>query len=487
MRLVASLALSSCLALCCPALARADGLGTANPVRILAVSPDARWAALCEARKDTDRDGRIAVKRGTNGLYGDQMAAFLVLGSGPGVALDDLVEHDPTGRHVVILRTGKLILVDTKATAPAPAGEVDMSALGAYARPRRDPSGAYLGVSFDAAGKRLSYVALRKKQPVVMVRDLAAGTEVTVEIGPGKLWSAVLDPTGTRVLVEVVAVDTDRNKQLTFPTFRWPGSEWRPRCETRAVGDVIKRTGDQPSMRLAPATGGVATDAPGYIGLLGDAVLRREDTRALVLVDATGPHELLPAACKGVIHRVDPVGRRVLAHCAGKGDDALRLVAMGVNKDLGLPAGNPETDSLATFGRHLLTTTRDADDTIVDLETGDRRTVEWNQRELEVLGGRTLVSRHGRLVLLDGASETDLGAISGEYPEVLEAGTIRYIAPLVVDLGKGTVLGVAPERDGQPPSILAVAADGRLLGTYHVNPGGLPSGPVEWLTPVAAR
>ncbi|HET6462226.1 MAG TPA: tRNA (adenosine(37)-N6)-dimethylallyltransferase MiaA, partial [Candidatus Krumholzibacteria bacterium] len=35
----------------------------------------------------------------------------------------------------------------------------------------------------------------------------------------------------------------------------------------------------------------------------------------------------------------------------------------------------PDTDNLAPFGRHLLTTTRDADDTIVDLETGDRRTV----------------------------------------------------------------------------------------------------------------
>ena len=485
MRLLASL-----LILASTAASAAPTIGTAHPVRLLDSSPDGRWAAICEARADTNKDGAIAVGPGFNGIYGDQMAAFLVTGTGPGIELDDFIDRDPTGRWVVILRKAKLALLDTKTNR-----DVDLSALGAYSNAARDPSGAYLGVGFT--GTHLAYVAVRNKKVLVAVRDLAAGTEVTIDPGPGKLWSVAFAPSGARVLVEVLPIHADPKVPIQFPSHRAPGNFRDPRCITRSYSDVVTITGDDPVMRIAPINGGIALEVPGYITTIGDTTVRRDPKGAIFLDDAKGAHELLPAACTGVVKRVDQIKGRLLARCKAKGDASpLLLVSVGSVKDLGVPSGNSTDDYDAAFGRHVLSSSRDADDTITDLDTGKRRVVAFNQRDHASLGNHTLVSRHLRLIMLDGPGETDLGAITTEYPEVLAAGTIRYVAPLVVEMATGKLLGMAPTREMPwmgndkykttvSPSILAVAADGRMLGTYTLNVSGFPDGPLEWITPVA--
>src|SRR4051812_36521881 len=110
MRFLAGLLLLASTASAAPA----TGLGTAHPVRLIDSSPDGRWAAICEARADTDKSGDIAVGPGFNGIYGDQMTAFLVTGAGPGIELDDFIDRDPVGRWVVVLRKAKLVLLDTQ-------------------------------------------------------------------------------------------------------------------------------------------------------------------------------------------------------------------------------------------------------------------------------------------------------------------------------------------------------------------------------------
>lgn len=187
----------------------------------------------------------------------------------------------------------------------------------------------------------------------------------------------------------------------------------------------------------------------------------------------------------------------MLARCKAKGDKSpLLLVSVGSVKDLGVPSGNATDDYDAPFGRHVFSSTSDGDDTITDLDTGKRRVVKFNQSDHASLGDRTLVSRHLRLIMLDGPGETDLGEITTKYPEVLSAGTVRYIAPLVVDMATGKLLGMAPTREMPwmgdeklkitvSPSILAVATDGRMLGTYALNVSDFPNGPLEWITPVA--
>ncbi len=481
---VSRLAVTAVLAASAVAAA-APGIGTAHPVRLLAASPDARWAVICEARADTDHDGTISVSPGFNGLYGDQMEAFLVEGDGAGTPIDDLIDSDATGRFLVILRDAKLVLVDTTKRA-------EVALTGAYADPARDrPSGAYLGVSFDPTGKHLSYVALVKGQAVVRVRDLFQGTEVTVDPGPGKLWSARLD--GGHVLVEMLV--PHNGSEVAYPSDRAPGNYRVRRCATRTSSDVIERTGDTPILRIASVTGGTAADAPDFLAALGTATLKRTTAGALVLEDATGTHELLPAACKARVRQVNVEHRLVLAFCTADGDKAtLQLVGVDVHRIVNPHGSGSNDDYFGPFGRHVLSTTNDADDTIYDVVTGKSRITPHNQRWLASLGDRTLVSRHGHLILLDDTSESDLGDIGTEYPTMYEAGTIRLVAPFVVDLATGKVIGRVPERDiAYSPgsklvyhvsaSVTAVATDGRMLGAFTIKPSGFPDGPLQWLTP----
>lgn len=108
------------------------------------------------------------------------------------------------------------------------------------------------------------------------VRDLAAGTEVTIDPGPGKLWSVRFAPSGTRVLVEMLPIHSDVRVPITLPSHRAPGMFRDRRCITYSHGCVVTRTGDDPVMRIAPSGGGTALDVPGYITTIGDAMVRRD-------------------------------------------------------------------------------------------------------------------------------------------------------------------------------------------------------------------
>lgn len=468
-----------------PVPAPLAGIGSSAPVRLLAASPDRTWAVLCEARKDTNKDGRIAVNPGFNGLYGDQMAAFLVQGQGKGVAIEDLLAADPAGRFLVIVRKGRLWLLDTTTSVKGVA-EIDLTARGAYSKARRDKAtGAFMQASFDPAGTSLLYVALRKQKVVVVVRELATGAEVDVSPGPGTFWHAEHDAQGKRVRIEVVVDPEGRKGRL--PTHRRPGHQRIPRCTTRVVGDVINEQGDTPELRLAPLTGGVAALVDGLIGWLGSATLRRDKAGALLLDagDGSPPRELVKAACQPVVDGLDAGKQRLLVHCKAEGDKARwLLVDAHKTRKLDLRAQGGDDDSLEPFGRHLFFTRNDADDTTFDIETGARRLAPKWQRVLGVAGQRTLVNRGGRLVLLDGPGERELGPLDSEYPEVLQRGAIYLVPPFVVDLAQGKVLGGLPTAPtGQSAHVLALARDGQLLTQFSAAAQPFYLGPLQWYPP----
>ena len=468
-----------------PVTAPLAGIGSNAPVRLLAASPDRTWAVLCEARKDTDKDGRISVGPGFNGLYGDQMAAFLVQGQGKGVAIDDMLAADPEGRFLVIVRKGRLWLLDTTTSVKGVA-EIDLTARGAYSKARRDKAtGAFMQASFDRTGSNLLYVALRKRKVVVVVRALATGAEVDVDPGPGTFWHAEHDAQGKRVRVEVVVDPEGRKGRL--PTHRRPRHQRIPRCTTRVVGDVINEQGDSPVLRLAPLAGGVAVPVDGLIGWLGNAMLRRDQAGALLLDAGDGKpaRELVKAACQPVVDGLDPEKQRLLVHCKADGDNAKALlVDARTTRKLDLPARNGDDDDLEPFGRHLFFTQNDAYDTTFDLDTGKQRLSPQSQRVLGLAGARTLVNRSGRLVLLDGASERDLGALDSEYPEVMQRGAVYLVPPFLVDLGQGKVLGGLPTAPlGQTAHVLALARDGQMLTQFSSAPRPFYLGPLQWYAP----
>ena len=89
--------------------------GSAGPTYIRGADLGERWMALCQARTDTDGDGKIEIRVGHHGeLFGDGMALFLVLGGGMGTRIDALASRSPDGRWLAVVRGGKVLLVDAE-------------------------------------------------------------------------------------------------------------------------------------------------------------------------------------------------------------------------------------------------------------------------------------------------------------------------------------------------------------------------------------
>ena len=85
-----------------PELARSasDGsIGTAHPFIFEDVASDGSWVDVCQARQDTTGDGVIQVSIGHHGdVLGDEMQPYLIVGTGTGLAVDELLGNDLDGQ-----------------------------------------------------------------------------------------------------------------------------------------------------------------------------------------------------------------------------------------------------------------------------------------------------------------------------------------------------------------------------------------------------
>src|SRR5687767_8392750 len=87
--------------------------GTASPTVLEYASPTGDVIVMCQARADTNGDGKVEVTIGHHAEpHGDRMRPYLCLGPGPGEEIDEFVAGSPTGRHVVVVQKGRLLAVD---------------------------------------------------------------------------------------------------------------------------------------------------------------------------------------------------------------------------------------------------------------------------------------------------------------------------------------------------------------------------------------
>src|SRR5215831_15104265 len=185
--------------------------GTAHPLLVKRAASDGRWLVWCEAREDTDHNGRIEVRGDEHGnLYGDVMRPFFAAGGGEGEAIDAFVDADESGRYIALVRNQHLELRDTQEGTTA-----DLSLLGGIPDGDDNPFGGHPAGAFDEEGKRFVYRRQDGSRRIAVVRDLADGKEATVDPGDGLLWRAYID--GEWVVMSVIARDTDGNGRLEPP------------------------------------------------------------------------------------------------------------------------------------------------------------------------------------------------------------------------------------------------------------------------------
>jgi hypothetical protein len=272
--------------------ASGDSIGTAHPLLFQEVAPDGRWTVLCQARADTDGDGKIAVGLGQHGEpYGDAVRPYLVVGAGPGLATDEVLASDPSSRYVALREGACLELVDTRARTVTTLPDADLRAGDAVFGPSR-------GASFDAAGQQLAYLRGGSPRGRVVVRRLVDGAEVEIDPGPGNLYRAPLDPGGRWVVLELAQGPWPSYKtSLADRTCRGPALSW----------SVWGRKGGTLVREVVPAAGGPPRDVPGLVRPFGADFLVREPSGELAVVAETGKkvRTLVPAHCRGRLLHAD--------------------------------------------------------------------------------------------------------------------------------------------------------------------------------------
>jgi hypothetical protein len=166
-------------------------IGTAHPVLVEEVADNGSWLVICQARADTNHDGQIEVGVGFHGdMFGDKMLPYLVLGGGPGIAINAYVASSDDDAWLAIVRDGKLELVDTKTRKHTVIAGADV----------RDDEVPFGGsrVATIGGGRMLYF-----RNDRIVIRELASGAEREVAV-PGTPWRAEIDSKGAWARVGVM-------------------------------------------------------------------------------------------------------------------------------------------------------------------------------------------------------------------------------------------------------------------------------------------
>lgn len=455
-------------------------IGSAQPVLLRAASPTGSWVALCQAREDSDHDGKIKVSVEEHGeLSGDRLQTYWIRGAGLGEPIERLLAHSPDGRFVAVQRAGHVLLVDTTTNVT-----VDLTARGADLR---DDQAPYLGsrtVRFDPTNRRVLFLRAQlaadgSSADKVVVRELSTGAERVIDPGSGLLWRADFDTTGESVILKVVSEDTNNNKRLEwpFPLRRELDTDCRGPVPTFTVWEF---PGDQPKTRVAQLARTTVYEAPGFITTLGSGWLQRDDKLRIIWQSPETSMELTPEACNARLLHSDPVKQLLVAVCLdAKQGPTVELVGAGLRRSLDLQVSPFEIDIEFERTPMLVPVYAKQGTVILDLDTRRSSALGENDWVVGSYGKRALVRRGETLSLWNDGKLVPLAGKASIMAQALRTGSMVLVPPLVVDLETGSVLGEIPGH------ALALSSSGAALvpADHPSEPNRLPTGPLRWVLP----
>ena len=447
-------------------------IGTAHPLAGVMAAPNGRWFVVCQAREDTDDNGRLEVTRDFHSWYGDQLVPYLVLGAGPGAAIDYPAAHSKDGAWLAVVRGGGLELVDatTFRRTALPAELVNDWHW------TRDKNARFASIA--ANGTRMTYLRRdpASRQQVIVIRDLPSGRERTVAVA-GLLWRATAEPDGRWASVLVMRADTDHDGKV-----EWPGGV-ADRSLNECDTDIVHHrnpSGDEPTELWLDLATGELVDDPTVLGPAGDHLVRRRADGALTL----GGVELVEPACQAqvVTTMSDPL--RVGFTCAararkvGPGDDLrapLELIGAGFRTVTRYLAHRDAGDSVSDHRRFLPLDDRTAYLDVVDgSEVHQPGTYEDAEDDSVLVrldrGWAVFELATRKLTILAGAT----GARSYKFDSV---------APGLVRIGDSLYhLPTATRAGDQDDDIVLVNPAGRVVvARRETTPSaGAAPGPLRW-------
>jgi hypothetical protein len=449
-------------------------IGDGGPLIVEQASPDGRWLGVCQARRDSNGDGRVSVSVGPRGeLLGDELERYLIAPSEE-LKTDALLGADPSGRFVLVVQRGAPLLWDSQTR-----NSLDLSALGADARLSAESLAALRTLAFDATGEHLLYVKTGNTGARIVIRSLNDGSERALDPGPGPIWRARFDPGGVFVVAEVLTEDSNKNGKADFPAPLL--SAPRPCSAGPGRFHTWPDRGDRPETVLVPLSGAAPIHEPELVMPVRDALLLRDATGALLLERAGKKRVLEPAACKGRIVHADAARELFIIGCAQKqktGRVSLELVTAAGRKPLEIELALSELDRDLSDSPRLLALYPGADSALFDADK--RQLIPLKSADIVVTtrAAHALIRRGSALVLYDADSHTEqpLPGVVEKFPQILLSGPFALVSPLLVNVDTAAVVGQSKQR------VLALSNLGQLLlSDEEADSSGLTHGALHWL------
>ena len=282
-------------------------IGTNSPMSGAQLPGHGKWFVVCEARHDTDGDGKVDATFDGRFARGDAYEPYLILGSGgPGIQIEHVAAKSDDGTWIAIVRAGTLELHDTT-QATAVTLTADLTYDGGWGR-RHEPRFASIG----PGGKYMTYLTA----DAIVIRELATGAERTVKV-KGKLWRADIEDGERWAQIKVVRKDTNRDGKLG-----WDESlgKWMYGCTSDTLharmGMGMQDKSDAPTTLWLDLTTKTLVEDPTVIGTVGDELLRRKPDGTLLL----GSEVVAQPACRARVAAVLVKPPRVALNCGTKKD-----------------------------------------------------------------------------------------------------------------------------------------------------------------------
>ncbi|HEY4157020.1 MAG TPA: hypothetical protein VGM29_02940, partial [Polyangiaceae bacterium] len=446
----------------------------ALPLLVRHAAANGSWVAFCQPRLDTDGNGRVELTLGPRGeLRGDTLGSYLwqpAAEQDPGV----LLAASPGDRFVAYWKDAAVTIRDTAGNRSLDLGaDVDL-------RFSAETLDWLRTLAFDPTGSRLVYLRRGPVTAHVVVRNLLDGTERAFDPGRGEVWRTRFDSSGEFLLIDVLA-DTNKNGRLDAPA---PAVAAPPPClPAGATFHAWVGRGDRPERLWLDAESGKLASAQSVVLALKKALVVREASGALDVVQAGKSKLLEPAECKGRVVFADLERSLLVIGCTPKkktGRVALELLDLaGKKQQLGIELASVESDREASGGARLVALYPGSDTALLDLDKRDLLPLKSGDAVLATLGARALVRRGPTLVLYDAdaRAEQPLPGTVDKFPEVLQSGSYAFVSPLLIDVAAGRVVGSFAQRP------LALSTTGLLLSSEDIkSSGALSEGPLRWFS-----
>lgn len=453
-------------------------LGTADPLIVEAAADDGSWVAVCQARADTDGNGRIEVTLNARGeLGGDALGSFLVTGEGPGTSIDQVLAVAPGGQWLVVQRAGRALLL-----APAGAVEIDLSARQVDLRSDAATYRDHRAFAFDPSGQRFAYLRGAPPNLEVVLLELGSGREQVLAAGAPEVWRLAFDPTGRWLLLHVVAADTNGNGRLEWPV---PAAEFRRwRCQGPLPRFAAFRDyGDRTELRVAQVPSGPVQAVPELVTACGDELVLRDAQNHLLSVRDRDRHLLANAECGARLIDADCTRGAWLAACTNTKDrrQQLALLYDGRREMLDLTLAPSLLDHVPEPGTEVVPLLAGTTPVFIDFVRKRAHVLEEAELPLGATAEYGLVRRGQALTLLqlESGERRVLPVKAAPLGDVLRTGSVMVVAPAIVDLKRGELLGTVERRP------LALTGDGHVLVAEGRDPdvGALALGPLRWRAP----